>query len=127
MKERGVPGYLVRILAYWYANQTMQVKWGDSVSSSFRVGNGVRQGGILSPVLFNLYVDGLSIRLNDCDTGCMIGDTLVNHLMYADDLVVVSPSSAGLQQLLAICSEYGLENDIKYNASKSVILISRTK
>ena len=127
LKERGVPAYLVRILAYWYTNQTMQVKWGDSVSGPFRVGNGVRQGGILSPVLFNLYVDDLSKRLNACKTGCMVGDMLVNHLMYADDLVVLSPSSAGLQQLLNICTEYGMENDIKYNASKSAVLISRTK
>ncbi len=80
-----MPTYLIRILAYWYTNQTMQVKWGDSVSGPFRVGNGVRQGGILSPVLFNLYVDDLSKRLNACKSGCMIGDKLVNHLMYTDD------------------------------------------
>lgn len=46
--------------------------------------------------------------------------------MYADDLVVFSPSSAGLQEL-NICTEYGLHYDIKYNAIKSAILICRTK
>ena len=47
LQARGVPGIIVRILAYWYAKQTMQVKWGSSLSIPFRVGNGVRQGGLL--------------------------------------------------------------------------------
>ena len=127
LSKKGVPGYIVRILAYWYANQTMSVKWGNSVSEPFGVSNGVRQGGILSPILFNLYMDDLSKELNAYKTGCWLGDNLINHLMYADDLVVLSPSSAGLQQMLNICTEYGIENDIKYNASKSVVVICRTK
>lgn len=47
--EYGVPHFIIRILAYWYAQQTMQVKWGNNVSSPFRVLNGVRQGGIYPP------------------------------------------------------------------------------
>lgn len=127
MSQRGVRQYILRILAYWYAHQVMQVKWGNSVSGPFRVGNGVRQGGILSPVLFCLYMSDLSQELNACRTGCMIGSTLVNHLMYADDLVVLSPSSEGLQELLNVCSKYGVEFDVKYNPCKSVIMICRTK
>ena len=124
---RGVPGSIVRILAYWYANQTMHVKWGSSLSTPFSVGNGVRQGGLLSSALFNLYMDDLSKQLGACSTGCMIGDSLINHFMYADDLAITSPSSAGFQQLLNICSEYGVECDVKYNAKKSVVMICRTK
>ena len=127
LTQRGVPGYIVRVLIYWYAHQKMQIKWGGSISAPFGVGNGVRQGGILSPILFNLYVNDLSMQLRACNTGCMTGEMLVNHLMYADDLVIMSPSSAGLQQLLNICTEYGLKHDIKYNASKSAVLICRTK
>lgn len=127
LKRRGVPQYIVRILSYWYAHQSMQVKWGSSISAPFGVSNGVRQGGILSPILFNLYVDDLSIQLRACNTGCILGKTLINHLMYADDLVVFSPSSAGLQDLLNVCTEYGVQYDIKYNAAKSAVLICRTK
>ncbi|XP_042079355.1 uncharacterized protein LOC121814967 [Haplochromis burtoni] len=102
-------------------------KWGSSISAPFGVSNGVRQGGILSPILFNLYVDDLSIQLRACNTGCILGKALINHLMYADDLVVFSPSSAGLQDLLNVCTEYGVQYDIEYNAAKSAVLICRTK
>lgn len=45
LSQRGVPNSIIRILAYWYANQSMQVKWGNAVSTPFGVGNGVRLGG----------------------------------------------------------------------------------
>ena len=112
---------------YWYANQSVQVKWGTILSTPFKVGKRVRQGGILSPVLFNVYMDDLSKRLGACNTGCMMGATLINHFMYADDLALISPSSSGFQDLLNICSNYGSEFDVNYNAKKSMILISRTK
>ena len=98
----------------------MQVKWGSCLSAPFSVGNGVRQGGLLSPALFNLYMDELSVKLSKCMTGCMIGNSLVNHFMYADDLAIVSPSSAGFQQLLNICTEYGVKYDVKYNCLREL-------
>lgn len=90
LQERGGPLYMIRILHYWYAHQTMHARWGIRLSAPF---NGVRQGGILSPLLFNLYLYDLSRQLNQCRTGCMVGDRLINHLVYADDLVIMSPSS----------------------------------
>ena len=47
--------------------------------------------------------------------------------MYADDLAIISPSSAGFQELLNVCSDYGLKFDVRYNAKKSVVLICRCK
>ena len=125
--KRGVPYYIVRIIIYWYVNQTMSVKWGGIYSDTFTVSNGVRQGSILSPFLFNIYVDDLSSKLNSCKTGCYIAGTCVNHLMYADDLVLISPSVVGLNKLLHICEEFGITHDIKYNPKKSAILIFRSK
>ena len=104
----------------------MQVKWDNCLSAPFHISNGVRQGSILSPILFNFYMNDLSHNLSSCKTGCMVGSTVMNHLMYADDCVIFSPSSAGIQQLLNVCSVYGEQHDIKYNESKSVIMICRT-
>ena len=52
--DRGVRGYIIRILIYWYSNQCMYVRWAGVLSHGFHVSNGVRQGGILSPYLFNV-------------------------------------------------------------------------
>ena len=125
--QRGVPDTFIRILSYWYSNQSMQVKWGNVISAPFGTSNGVRQGGLLSPCLFNIYMNDLSDQLRNCKTGCMVGSVLFNHLMYADDLVIVSPSSAGFQELLNICSNYGVNFDVNYNAKKSSVMICRVK
>ena len=123
---RGIPGYILRILSYWYKNQDMCIRWGDAYSAKFKVTNGVRQGGILSPYLFNVYVDELSEKLNKCNVGCNLNRLLINHIMYADDLVLISPSSAGLSQLLRECEKFGTRHDVKYNAKKSAVMIYRS-
>ena len=127
LTRRGVPECLVRILSFWYSSQRMCVRWGSTYSTCFGVSNGVRQGGILSPYLFNVYMDKLSSLLNDCGTGCYIGERIVNHLMYADDLVVIAPSGVGLQRLLDVCGGFGLSHDVKYNASKSYVMCCRSR
>ena len=63
------PVFIIKILAYWYCHQEMHVRWGSTSTSSFNVSNGVKQGGILFPMLFNVYMDQLSIRLNRSGIG----------------------------------------------------------
>ena len=91
------------------------------MSDSFSVTNGVCQGGILSLYLFCVYMDGLNNNLNNVNAGCIIGAALINHLMYADDLVLLAPLFMGLSMLLSVCSDYGLEHDTKYNSTKIIL------
>ena len=86
MLNRGVPAYIVRFLHTWYSTQHINIRWGNSISGSFNVINGVKQGGILSPWFFNVYMDDLSHILNQCGVGCMIADVSANHFIYADDM-----------------------------------------
>ena len=67
--------------------QNVCKKWGNSYSRYFTICNGVRQGGILSPRLFALYVNQLTDKLLSCNAGCYINDMcILYHVMYADDI-----------------------------------------
>ena len=67
---------------------------------SFKVTNGVRQGGILSPRLFTVHVDALSKSLKQSNVGCHFYSICVNHLFYADDCVLIRPSPIALKRLI---------------------------
>ena len=100
----------------------MHIRWGNTVSSLFLVSNGVKQGRIISPILFNVYMDQLSEKLSASNIEGHIGGKLVNHLCYADDICLISLSSVGMQQLLSICDIYAKEHDLLYNGDKSYSL-----
>jgi len=55
LMDDGVNPLIVNLLAYWYSNQSAEVRWQSAVSAKFGIGNGVRQGGVLSPYLFTRY------------------------------------------------------------------------
>ena len=64
----------------------------------FTVSNGVRQGGVLSPLLFTILVDDLSTQLNDARSSCLSEHQCVNHVMYADNICPLVSSEIGLQK-----------------------------
>ena len=69
----------------------------------FKMSCGVRQGGVLSPVLFAVYVDDILRRLSASGLGCFLGDFQLGYIMYADDLVLISSSLLLLQKMIKIC------------------------
>ena len=106
-------------MLFWYTKQTMCVKWGNCMFDYFYVYKGVRQGGILSPKLYSVYVNDLSDYLFKIQIGCQIDNVSVNHVMYADDICLMSPSPAALQKLINICYDFSVQNNLIFNSSKS--------
>ena len=123
----GVPVYVVRMLLYWHTYQDFIVRWNNTLSPSFKVSNVVRQGGILSPRLFSVYIDDLSKALSKANIGCHLYSVCTNHLFYADDSVLLAPSPVALNQLLDICEKYSQDFEITYNATKTVCMFVRPK
>lgn len=78
----------------------------------------------MSLFLFNVYENDLSRQLNAFNTGCVVGDVLINVIVSADDLLISCVYSAGL---LKLCSQYGIDFNIKYNAKKSNIMTVRSE
>ena len=122
MVERKCPAFIIRLLIYWYRNQKLCVKWDSVISKKFSVSSGIKQGGILSPKLFNIYVNVLSTSLNEKHIGCCLKDKVVNHLYHADDLVLVSPTASGMNELIQECESFSTEYGLKFNESKTVLL-----
>ena len=120
--DRKCPAYVIKVLVYWYQEQRLCVKWDGMASDTFSVCNGIKQGGILSPKLFNIYVDVLSQQLNKVMVECCMNGKVFNHLYYADDLVLLSPSTHGMQKLLNECETYASKYEMKFNENKSVVL-----
>ena len=120
--DRKIPMYIIRILYFWYFNQKLYVRWDSHLSKPFSVTNGVRQGGILLPLLFNVYTYDLSLELNSLHVGCCINYVKLNHLMYADDIVLFAPSLKGLQRLVNVCNDYGSSHSITFNKTKTVCM-----
>ena len=57
------------------------------------------------------------------NVGCYIDGQCMNHLMYADDICLLAPTAIAMQQLLDICNDYGVANDITFKPLKSVYLV----
>ena len=112
----------INLLIYWYSNLTSVVKWNNSYSCSFTVKSGVRQGGVLSPHLFAIYVNDLIILLRKLRVGCHIIDLFLACFVYADDICLLAPSRSALQLLLDTCESYGLSWCLSYNPSKSKVM-----
>ena len=85
--------------------------------------HGVKQGGVLSPVLFCLYIDGLLVALSKAGVECFSGNNFVGALAYADNIVLLAPSASALRIMLAICNNYAKEYCISFNANKSKFLV----
>ena len=66
------------------------LSWGTALSNPFYVTNGVWQGGLLSHQLFNAYINDLSVSLAKLNVGCNLHDISINHLVYADDTVLLA-------------------------------------
>ena len=118
--KRNMPKIIVRLLMVWYTTQIFIIKWDNNLSESFCVTNGVRHGGVLSPKLFNVFIEELSSRLRDAKVGCHMNGISMNHLNYADDAVMLAPSVSALQTLINICDHFANEYDMIYNVKKSL-------
>ena len=86
----GIPDYLTCLLRNLYAGQEATVRTGHGTTDWFQIGNGVRQGCILSPCLFNLYAEYIMINpgLDEAQAGIKIAERNINNLRYADDTLM---------------------------------------
>ena len=88
--QRNIPPDIVLFLLHYLRNQEARIVWNGEMGEYIHVEKGVRQGGILSPLLFKLYIDDVLNEISAGDDGCKFGILQMNILAYADDLVLLA-------------------------------------
>jgi hypothetical protein len=116
---RKITAAWLRLLVNMYTNNNTRIAWNGICSATFLVYNGVKQGGVMSPILFCIYLDELLNILAAAKVGCYIGPIFVGVLAYADDLVLLAPTTGAMRRMLNICDSYATEYAIVFNAKKS--------
>ena len=117
---RNLPPVVLRVLIYVYQEQYAWVKWGTERSQLFGIQNGTRQGSVLSPALFSVYMDELLLRLRKSGVGCHVGGVFAGAVGYADDLLLLAPSRSGMQTMLRICEQYAAETNLEFSTHPDV-------
>ena len=122
LQSRGLPAPVLRFLLSWYCSQQMCVRWNSCMSHSFFISNSVRQGSVLSPVLFAVYLDGLLQKLSKTDVGCYWGTHFVGAVCYADDIALLAPSPSALRIMLSTCEDFAESHGLKFNPEKTQLV-----
>ena len=93
-----IPDHSWAMMVSWYRSITVQVKWGNQLSSHIVISKGTRHGGLSSPFLFNLFYKDLIDMLSAFSGGITIGAMSYNVSCYADDILICSLTVTGLQK-----------------------------
>ena len=126
LKEMGISDHLTCLLKNLYAGEEATVRTRHGTMDWFQIGEGVCQGCILSPYLFNLYVEYImrNAGLEETQARIKIAQRNINNLRYADDTTLMAESEEELKSLLTKVKEESEKVGLKLNIQKMKIMAS---
>lgn len=105
-----------------YESNFAQVRINNSYTDVFGVSSGVRQGCVLSPTLFSVYINDLVHEINSLNCGVYIDDKMLSLLLYADDIALLAPDESCLQRMLDCVSDWCSRWRLSVNGSKTKVV-----
>ena len=117
--DLGITGNVFNVIRHIYTTDKACVKMGQSRSDFFHLSIGVRQGCVLSSLLFNLFLSDLAKKFDAVGDKLVLENLSVNALFWADDLILLAETKEGLDKLLKILEEYCIENHLMINTKKT--------
>lgn len=119
LNENSLPKLVVRFLIDLYLKGEANVKYRNQLSETFHLSQGVRQGSILSPYLYNLYTEGIIDNVHNLKVGAQLSQSLnTSIIVFADDIILLSPTLKQLQIMIDSVFNYGQRKGIKFNTDK---------
>jgi hypothetical protein len=123
--DKKLPLAVVNVVKSLYLNGSACVKYNGEISYEFSLSQGVRQGSVLSPHLYNIYTEDL---LEEMDKNVKSGTSLYGHFtgitMYADDIILMSSTLSGLREMLKTCVRISTSKCLNFNSDKTEFCIS---
>ena len=123
LQKIGVTGKFYEILCSIYQDDVVRIKLGDKILPAIHTLIGVRQGCVLSPMLFNIFMSDLAGNLSSDVLVEIDTDKKINCMLWADDIVLLSETEDGLNKLLKDLHVYSQANDLKVNVDKTKCMI----
>lgn len=120
--SHGVSPVAISLIEHWLANQMYVVKWFNKISLPFHPTLGVWRCGILSPILFEIYIDDLLHTICTLRHGIMVGKNCISLVAYADDIILLMSSLQALHNMINILSKEALEIGLKFNHKKTAFM-----
>lgn len=121
--DKGIRGRMWHMLRALYGKVSNQAVAGGAVSASYELALGLKQGCVLSPLLFNVFIDDLIVEVKALKLGVSVGNVHVSLLLFADDIVLLAESEADLQRSLAAVESWCRRWRLELNASKSEVMV----
>ena len=121
--QNGITGKLWRVIKHTYDHIESKITFGDIETDYFTQNEGLKQGCVLAPLLFAVYINELKKLLDKSLLGVKLNDTLINGLFFADDVVLITPDENQLKGMLNIVNKFCRLWKMSVNENKSNILI----
>ncbi len=121
MEQMGVPEILLRNIKASYRDPSTILQFQDVVSEPLQMTLGLKQGCVMSPILFAIYIAELGHRLQNSGLGIVVDDITIPGMFFADDMVLVG-NKRDLQKLLNIVGEFALQFRIEFAGHKNCVI-----
>ena len=122
LQEAGMSGKILNPIKAIYNNVQYCIRLNGLYTNWFKVNHGLKQGCLLSPLLFNIYINSLAETIKHLGLGVDVDGEKIGIFLYADDLVLISENEADLQAMLDILNNWCKNNKINLNAEKSKVV-----
>ena len=120
--DRGINGKVFEIIRKIYTEDMAAVKFGNKASEPFSTNKGVRQGCVLSPLLFNIFLSDIQEAFDVCGDNPTLNNMEISSLIWADDILILSENPEGLQAKLDNLGVYCHRNKLRVNTDKTKVM-----